>query len=114
MDDLDCYSNRVQNREILLSARRIIKSRDTSHVSEPLDGSRSQHRMETERTMEFGNVLAGGALIGLLAGFWDKIKAVLWRVVNLVIQQVEIPSEPAHNAVVAYLVERYQRSRFYD
>jgi len=70
--------------------------------------------METERTMEFGNVLAGGALIGLLAGFWDKIKAVLWRVVNLVIQQVEIPSEPAHNAVVAYLVERYQRSRFYD
>lgn len=64
--------------------------------------------------MEFGNVLAGGALIGILAGFWDKIKAILWRVVNLVIQQVEIPSEPAHNAVVAYLVERYQRSRFYD
>jgi hypothetical protein len=70
--------------------------------------------MEMERSMEFGNVLAGGALIGLLAGFWDKIKAVLWRIVNLVIQQVEIPSEPAHNAVVAYLVERYQRSRFYD
>lgn len=64
--------------------------------------------------MDYTNVLAGGALIGLLAGFWDKIKTLAWRVINLVIQQVEVPSEAAHNAVVAYLVEKFPRSRFYD
>jgi hypothetical protein len=64
--------------------------------------------------MEFSNILAGGALVGLLAGFWDKIKAIAWRIINLVIQQVEVPSEPAHNALVAYLVEHFPRSRFYD
>ncbi len=64
--------------------------------------------------MDYSNVLAGGALIGLLAGFWDKIKTLAWRLVNLVIQQVEVPSEPAHNALVAYLVEKFPRSRFYD
>ncbi len=41
---------------------------------------------------------AGGALIGalgMLAGFWSKIKGVLWRIANLFVQQVEIPTEEA-------------------
>ena len=57
---------------------------------------------------------AGGALIGILgmlAGFWGKIKGVLWRVVNLFVQRVEIPTEAAHEALVAYLIAHYKRSR---
>ena len=60
---------------------------------------------------------AGGALIGVLgmiAGFWSKVKGVLWRVANLFVQQVEIPTEEAHNALVAYLIANYKRSRMYD
>src|SRR5262245_10963513 len=64
--------------------------------------------------MDAWNFVAGGAAIGVIAGFWDKIKAVIWRVLNLFIQQVEIPAEPAHNALVAYLVGNYKRSRFYE
>jgi hypothetical protein len=61
--------------------------------------------------------MAGGALVGLLgmiAGFWGKAKAVVWRVANLFVQQVEIPTEEAHNALIAYLIAKYKRSRLYD
>jgi hypothetical protein len=61
--------------------------------------------------------MAGGALIGVLgviAGFWGKVKGVLWRIANTFIQQVEIPTEEAHNALVAYLIANYKRSRMYD
>ncbi len=61
--------------------------------------------------------MAGGALIGvlgMLAGFWTKVKGVLWRVANLFIQQIEIPTEEAHNALVAHLIGKYKRSRMYD
>src|SRR5262245_32436043 len=58
--------------------------------------------------------LAGGAALGFLAGFWTKLKDVLWRIVNLFIQQVEITSEHAHNALVGYLIAKYRRSRYYD
>ena len=60
---------------------------------------------------------AGGALIGIvgmLAGFWGKVKGVLWRVANLFVQQVEIPTEEAHNALVAFLIAHHKRSRMYD
>jgi len=60
------------------------------------------------------NFLAGGAILGMLAACWDKIKAVSWKVISLFIQQVEIPSEAAHHAVVAHLIRHYRRSRFYD
>jgi hypothetical protein len=60
------------------------------------------------------NLLAGGALVGLLAACWDKVKALTWKLVSLFIQQVEIPSEAAHHALVSFLIEHYRRSRFYD
>ncbi len=60
------------------------------------------------------NWLAGGAILGLLAGFWDKIKAIGWKVISLFVQRVEIPSEPAHDAMVAYLIKHFQRSRYYE
>ncbi len=61
--------------------------------------------------------MAGGALVGVLgmiAGFWGKVKGVLWRIANLFVQQVEIPTEEAHNALVAFLIANYKRSRMYD
>jgi len=67
--------------------------------------------------MDMWKYMAGGALIGvlgMLAGFWSKVKGVLWRFANLFIQQVEIPTEEAHNALVAYLIAKYKRSRMYD
>ncbi|HEY1377773.1 MAG TPA: AAA family ATPase [Gemmataceae bacterium] len=60
------------------------------------------------------NLFAGGAALGLVAGLWDKIKAVAWRALNLFVQQIEIPTEAAHEAVVAYLIAHFKRSRAYD
>ena len=59
-------------------------------------------------------LLAGGAVLGVLATMWGKIKAVAWRATGLFVQRVEIPTEAGHDAVVAYLVTRFKRSRNYD
>lgn len=60
------------------------------------------------------NFVAGGAILGVVASMWDKIKAVGWRVCNLFVQRVEIPTRSAHEAVTAYLIATYPRSRNYD
>jgi hypothetical protein len=57
---------------------------------------------------------AAGAALGIVAGMWTKAKGVLWRVVTLFVQRVEIPTEAAHEAVVAYLLAHFKRSRNYD
>lgn len=59
-------------------------------------------------------VVAGGTVLGLVAGMWDKIKAVVWRGVSLFIQRIEVPTHAAHEAVTAYLIANYRRSRNYD
>ena len=64
--------------------------------------------------MELIPLLAGGAVFGLIASCWGKIKEVVWKFCSLFIQQIEIPSEAAHNALVAYLIKTYRRSRLYD
>lgn len=64
--------------------------------------------------MDMWNVLAGGAAVGLIASCWNKIKDVAWKICSLLIQQVEIDSESGHDALVAYLVATYPRSRLYD
>ena len=64
--------------------------------------------------MDLMHFMAGGAALGFVAGFWDKIKAVLWKAVNLFITQIEIPSEAAHDAIIACLIATCQRSRLYD
>lgn len=64
--------------------------------------------------MNTWNLFAGGAALGIVASMWDKIKAVAWRLLNLFIQQIEIPTESAHEAVIAYLIANYRRSRAYD
>ncbi len=64
--------------------------------------------------MDWMKYLAGGAALGLIAGFWGQIKAVLWRIASLFVQRIEIPTEAAHTALISYLIAHYKRSRFYD
>jgi hypothetical protein len=60
------------------------------------------------------NFLAGGAILGVIAGLWDKIKAVAWKVISLFIQRIELPCSHAHSALIAYLVKHHGRSPLYD
>lgn len=68
--------------------------------------------------MDFTKYFAGGAVIsaavGFVVGFWDKIKAILWRVISLFIQQVEIPTAEMQAALTTYLINNYKFSRVYD
>jgi hypothetical protein len=59
-------------------------------------------------------LLAGGAALGLLASMWGKLKGVAWRALGLFVQRVEIPTEAGHEAIIAYLIAHYRRSRNYD
>ncbi len=61
--------------------------------------------------------LKGGALVGIIGviiGFWDKIKAFVWRFISVIIQRTEINTEEAHEAVIAYLVKNYKKLSIYD
>ena len=57
---------------------------------------------------------AVGAFFGVVASMWTKAKEVVWRFVSLVIRRVEIPTQAGHDAITAYLILKYQRSRNYD
>jgi hypothetical protein len=59
-------------------------------------------------------LLAGGAALGVVASMWGKIKGFAWRLVGLLVQRVEIPTEPGHDALVSFLVTHFKRSRNYD
>ncbi len=59
-------------------------------------------------------LLAGGAMLGIVATMWTKIKGIAWRAVGLFVQRVEIPTEAGHEALVAHLITNYRRSRNYD
>jgi hypothetical protein len=64
--------------------------------------------------MDIWQIIAGGTAVGLLASCWQYVKAIFWRMLNLFIQQVEIPTEPGHEALIAHLIARYPRSGTYD
>jgi hypothetical protein len=59
-------------------------------------------------------VLAGGAALGLVASMWGKLKGFTWRLFGLFVQRVEIPTEQGHEALVAFLIAKFRRSRNYD
>ncbi|MGE3804084.1 MAG: AAA family ATPase [Gemmataceae bacterium] len=64
--------------------------------------------------MDWMKYLAGGAIFGIIASCWDKVKAILWRIASLLVQRVELNTEYVHNAVIGHLIANYQRSRSYD
>src|SRR5262249_38008061 len=96
------------------SARRAFGGVPEPAVGWPTPGLMMDLDEEDKRPMNPWNFLAGGAALGLIAGLWDKIKTLAWRIVSMFIQQVEIPTEAAHEALIAYLIAHYQRSRVYD
>lgn len=65
--------------------------------------------------MEFGwdKLLAGGVFVGLIASFWQKIKAFAWRMAQYAIQKSSI-NEDLAIPVLNYILEKYQRSTIYD
>jgi AAA+ superfamily predicted ATPase len=65
-------------------------------------------------TLDFlkGSAILG--VIGVIVGFWEKIKAVLWKILSIGIQRTEIKTEEAHDAVIAYLVKHYKKLSTYD
>ncbi len=64
--------------------------------------------------MDMWNYLAGGAAVGVIASCWGKVKDFAWRFASLLIQRIEIDSDAAHDAIIAYLVAHYRRSRFHE
>jgi hypothetical protein len=64
--------------------------------------------------LDLGKILIGSTAIGLIAGFWQQIKTFLWKITSLLIQQVEVPTEQGHDALIAYLIAKYKRSGVYD
>jgi ATPase family associated with various cellular activities (AAA) len=60
------------------------------------------------------DILKGSAIVAFVAGFWDKIKAVLWQIMSIFIQRVEINSEEAHETIVGHLVKKYNKMASYD
>jgi hypothetical protein len=64
--------------------------------------------------MDFRNLVFGGAALGVLAACWEHVKSFGWRIAGMLIRRVEIPSEAAHQALIAYLVKSYKRYRNYD
>lgn len=63
--------------------------------------------------MDF-NFLKSGAIAGLVIGFWDKIKSILWKLLSVIIERVEITTEDADEAIIGYLVNNYKALKTYD
>jgi hypothetical protein len=55
-----------------------------------------------------------GVLLGLVTSFWAKIKFLIWRGISHFIVQIEIRDEITSNAVLAYLLKNYYRTKVYD
>lgn len=64
--------------------------------------------------MQFLDLLKGSALVGVIVGFWDKIKVFLWKLLSTFIQRIEINTEEAHETVIAHLVTHYKKLPTYD
>ena len=64
--------------------------------------------------MEVWNLMAGGAVLGVIAGSWERIKAAVWRCFNLFIQDITVDDEEIKDALINYLVGRFDRVGMYD
>jgi hypothetical protein len=62
----------------------------------------------------FGAGALAGVGIGIISTCWQKLKSFAWRILSYAIVQVEVVDESTGNALLAYLLNNYQRSRVYD
>lgn len=83
-----------------------------------MDGKSLRHFLGKWSVMDWKNLAAGGAiggaLLALLTQGWDKIKSIIWRIVSLLIVQVQIEDTLSQNTVCSYLVQNFRRSKVYD
>src|SRR5262245_50820974 len=64
--------------------------------------------------MNLSYLLAAGAVLGVVAACWTKIKSVCWRLMSLFLQQVAIQDESSQSALVDFLIANFKHSRYYD
>lgn len=55
-----------------------------------------------------------GVLLGVVTSCWTKIKSFFWKLASYAVVLIEIKDEQTSNAVLAYLVGKYPRSKIYD
>jgi len=60
------------------------------------------------------DLLKGGALIAVIAGFWSNIKTSIWFVLSIFIQKYEIKTEDLHNEIIGYLIENNKKFDNYN
>jgi hypothetical protein len=72
---------------------------------------RARFENETHELLKFS---LGGAALGVVTACWGYIKAILWKVCNLFVRQIEIHNEACAEAVIGYLIKTHRRSRLYD
>jgi ATPase family associated with various cellular activities (AAA) len=60
------------------------------------------------------DILKGSALVAFVVGFWDKIKTVIWQLLSVFVQRVEVNSEEAHETLIGHLVINFERLPNYD
>lgn len=56
----------------------------------------------------------GGIVIGWLTTCWSKVKTLFWRIMSYVFTTVELRDPATSHAVLAYLMDRYKCSTYYD
>ncbi len=60
------------------------------------------------------DLLKGGALIAIIAGFWGNIKTSLLFILSIFIQKTEIKTEDLHNEIIGYLIENNKKFNNYN
>ncbi len=60
------------------------------------------------------DLLKGGALIAVIAGFWSNIKSSMWFILSIFIQKYEIKTEDLHNEIIGYLIENNKKFNNYS
>ncbi|MBL8797114.1 MAG: AAA family ATPase [Planctomycetia bacterium] len=64
--------------------------------------------------MDYFNILAGGAAVGVIASCWGYIKGFFWKIASTLIQRVEVTDTGLARTLVSHLVTHYPHSRVYD
>src|SRR5262249_11835628 len=99
-------------------ARPPLEHREWSSTPDPFPRARwgpfSPQTSRRRTDVDLRNLVFGGAALGVLAARWEHLKPFSWRIAGMFIRRVEIPSEAAHQALIAYLVANYHRYRNYD
>lgn len=60
------------------------------------------------------NLFMGGAIFGVVTACWNYIKIVIWKIINLFIQNVELREEILTQTLISHLLKYYKKSNVYE